>query len=163
MTAYYSLLGSSSIGWYSGIVVLDVVRGDRVLDSLMFNIMHVRTLVEECSLLELDTVRHNHAFLSLSSCDFPAPILPMSSMLMAPAITPMCSHIRGQHVVSPISGVFTTQKLENPNSGAPESRYAPKRNRGWAANPNTSYSGNPLVPHPLLHRQHKSRSAFSMS
>jgi hypothetical protein len=26
------LLGSPTIGWYSGIVVLDVVRGERVLD-----------------------------------------------------------------------------------------------------------------------------------
>jgi hypothetical protein len=26
------LLGSPTIGWYSGIVVLDVMRGERVLD-----------------------------------------------------------------------------------------------------------------------------------
>jgi hypothetical protein len=32
MEAYYLLLGSPTIGWYSGIVVLDVVRGERVLD-----------------------------------------------------------------------------------------------------------------------------------
>jgi hypothetical protein len=48
MAAYCLLLGSPAIGWYSGIVVLDVVRGERVLDKLMLNIMHVRTLVEEC-------------------------------------------------------------------------------------------------------------------
>jgi hypothetical protein len=46
MTAYCLLLGSPTIGWYSGTVVLDVVRGERVLDWLMFNIMHVRTFVE---------------------------------------------------------------------------------------------------------------------
>jgi hypothetical protein len=33
--------------WYSSVVVLDVVRGERVLDYLMFNMMHVRTFVEE--------------------------------------------------------------------------------------------------------------------
>jgi hypothetical protein len=32
MTVYRLLLGSLTIGWYSGIVVLDVVRGERVLD-----------------------------------------------------------------------------------------------------------------------------------
>jgi hypothetical protein len=32
MTAYGLLLGSPTIGWYSGIVVLDVVRKERVLD-----------------------------------------------------------------------------------------------------------------------------------
>jgi hypothetical protein len=51
MTAYYGfLLGSPTIGWYSGIVVLDVVRGGRVLDLLMFDIMHVRSFVEECNI-----------------------------------------------------------------------------------------------------------------
>jgi hypothetical protein len=48
MAAYCLLLGSLTIGWYSGIVVLDVVRGERVFDQLMLNIMHVRTFVEEC-------------------------------------------------------------------------------------------------------------------
>jgi beta-galactosidase GanA len=28
--------------------VLDVVRGERVLDYLIFNMMHVRNFVEEC-------------------------------------------------------------------------------------------------------------------
>jgi hypothetical protein len=32
MTAYYLLLSSPAIEWYSGIVVLDEVRGERVLD-----------------------------------------------------------------------------------------------------------------------------------
>jgi hypothetical protein len=32
MTAYCLLLGSPTIEWYSGIVVLDVVRRERVLD-----------------------------------------------------------------------------------------------------------------------------------
>jgi hypothetical protein len=50
MTAYCLLLDSPTIGWYSGIVVLDVERGGSVfLTSLCFNIMHVRTFVEECS------------------------------------------------------------------------------------------------------------------
>jgi hypothetical protein len=49
MAAYCLLLGSPTIGWYYGIVVLDVVRGERVLDELMLNIMHVRTFVDECS------------------------------------------------------------------------------------------------------------------
>jgi hypothetical protein len=49
MAAYCLLLGSPTIGWYSGIVVLDVVRGKRVLDLLMLSIMHVRTFVEECN------------------------------------------------------------------------------------------------------------------
>jgi hypothetical protein len=48
MAAYCLLLDSPTIGWYSGIVVLDVVRGERVLDYLMLNIMHVWTFVEEC-------------------------------------------------------------------------------------------------------------------
>jgi hypothetical protein len=49
MAAYCLLLGSPTVGWYSGIVVLDdVVRGERVLDKLMLNIMHVRNFVEEC-------------------------------------------------------------------------------------------------------------------
>jgi hypothetical protein len=49
MTAYCLLLGSPIIGWYSGIVVLDVVRGERVRDKLMLNIiMYVQTFVEEC-------------------------------------------------------------------------------------------------------------------
>jgi hypothetical protein len=48
MTAYCLLIGWPKIGWYSGIVVLDVVRGERVLYQLMFNIMHVQTFVEEC-------------------------------------------------------------------------------------------------------------------
>jgi hypothetical protein len=43
------LLGSPTIGWYSGIVVLDVAREERALDWLMLNIMHVRNFVEECS------------------------------------------------------------------------------------------------------------------
>jgi hypothetical protein len=49
MTAYCLLLGSPTVGWYSGIVLLDVVRGGRVLDEVMFNIMNVRTFVEECT------------------------------------------------------------------------------------------------------------------
>jgi hypothetical protein len=32
MEGYCLLLGSPTIGWYSGIVVLDVVRGELVLD-----------------------------------------------------------------------------------------------------------------------------------
>jgi hypothetical protein len=42
------LLGSPTIWFYSGIVELDVVRGERVLDWLMLSIMHVRTFVGEC-------------------------------------------------------------------------------------------------------------------
>jgi hypothetical protein len=49
MAAYCLLLGSPTIGWYSGIVALDVVRGEGVLDKLMLNIMHVQTFVEECT------------------------------------------------------------------------------------------------------------------
>jgi hypothetical protein len=48
MTAYYLLPGSPTIGWYSGIVVFDVVRGEHALDKLMFNIMRVWTFVEDC-------------------------------------------------------------------------------------------------------------------
>jgi hypothetical protein len=48
MTAYCFLPGSPTIGWYSGVVVLDVVRGGRVFYELMFHIMHVQTFVEEC-------------------------------------------------------------------------------------------------------------------
>jgi hypothetical protein len=47
MTAYLLLPGSSTIGWYSGVVLLEVVRGERVLDKLLFHIMHVRNFVEE--------------------------------------------------------------------------------------------------------------------
>jgi hypothetical protein len=36
------------LGWYLGVVVLDLVKGERVLEYIMFNIMHVRTFVEEC-------------------------------------------------------------------------------------------------------------------
>jgi hypothetical protein len=32
MMANYSLPGSPTIGWYSGVAVLDVVRGEGVLD-----------------------------------------------------------------------------------------------------------------------------------
>jgi hypothetical protein len=39
MTAYCLLLGSPAIGWYSDVVVLDVVRGEPVFYYLMFNIM----------------------------------------------------------------------------------------------------------------------------
>jgi hypothetical protein len=48
MTAYCFLIGSPTIGWYSGIVVLDVVRGERVHDQLMLNVLHVQTFMEEC-------------------------------------------------------------------------------------------------------------------
>jgi hypothetical protein len=49
MATYCLLLGYSTIGLYSGIVVLDVVKGERVLDQLMFDIMHVRNFVAECN------------------------------------------------------------------------------------------------------------------
>jgi hypothetical protein len=49
MTASCLLLGSTTLGWYMGIVLLDVVRGARVLDKLMSNILHVRTFVQECT------------------------------------------------------------------------------------------------------------------
>jgi zinc transporter ZupT len=48
MTANCLLSGSPTLGWHLGVVVLDVVRGERVLDYLMFNILHVMTFVEEC-------------------------------------------------------------------------------------------------------------------
>jgi hypothetical protein len=48
MTAYCFIPSPPTIVCYSGVVVLDVVRGERILDQLMFNIMHVRTFVEEC-------------------------------------------------------------------------------------------------------------------
>jgi hypothetical protein len=51
------LLGSPTIGWNSGIVVLDVVRGERVLDELMLNTMHVRTFVEECKRKVAETTK----------------------------------------------------------------------------------------------------------
>jgi hypothetical protein len=42
------LPGFSTLARYVGVVVLDVVRGERVLDKLMLKIMHVRNFVEEC-------------------------------------------------------------------------------------------------------------------
>jgi hypothetical protein len=39
MMAYYLLSGSPTIGWYSGVVVLDVVRGERLLDELMSGLL----------------------------------------------------------------------------------------------------------------------------
>jgi hypothetical protein len=44
MTASCLLPGFPTHGWYLGVIVLDVVRGKRVLDYLVFNIMHARTL-----------------------------------------------------------------------------------------------------------------------
>jgi hypothetical protein len=46
MTGNCLLLGSAVVGWYLGAVVLDVVRGARVLDYLLHTIMYVRTFVE---------------------------------------------------------------------------------------------------------------------
>ena len=37
---------ASTMGWYSGIVVLDVVKGERVIEKLDFNILHVRTFAK---------------------------------------------------------------------------------------------------------------------
>jgi hypothetical protein len=51
MTANSLFLGSPTLGPYPGVVVLDVVRDVRVLDKLMLNVMHVRTLAEECSMV----------------------------------------------------------------------------------------------------------------
>jgi hypothetical protein len=48
MTGNCLLPGSPAVGWYSGVVALDVVRGERVLEKLMFNTMHVQNYVEEC-------------------------------------------------------------------------------------------------------------------
>jgi hypothetical protein len=67
MAAYCLLLGSPTIGWYSGIVVLDVVRGERVLDLLMFNTMHVRNFVEECR--RYDSWRHFYGMFYLYCAD----------------------------------------------------------------------------------------------
>jgi hypothetical protein len=36
MTVYFLIVGSPTIGWYSGIAVLDEVRGERFLDKDMF-------------------------------------------------------------------------------------------------------------------------------
>jgi hypothetical protein len=68
------------------------------------------------------------------------------------------------HGVRPISGVFTSQSVRNPNSGAPQIHGLPQI-RGWEET---------LIRHivavtgptcavllPLLHRKHKFRSAFS--
>jgi hypothetical protein len=50
MTANYLLPGSPTTGRYLGVVVLDVVRGERVLGYVMFSIVHVRAFMEECRL-----------------------------------------------------------------------------------------------------------------
>jgi hypothetical protein len=42
MPANYLLSGSAVIGWYLGAVVLDVVKGARVLDYLMHTVLHVK-------------------------------------------------------------------------------------------------------------------------
>jgi hypothetical protein len=57
MTVNCLLLGSPTLGWYLGVVVLDVVRGERVLDLRMFKMMHVQTFVEVCTLFD-DDRRH---------------------------------------------------------------------------------------------------------
>jgi hypothetical protein len=49
MTANYFFLESPTIAWYSGVVVPDVVSGERVLNALMLNIMYIQYFVEECS------------------------------------------------------------------------------------------------------------------
>jgi uncharacterized membrane protein YwzB len=52
MTGSCLLPGFAVVGWYLGAVVLDVVRGSRVLDYLMLTtIVHVRDFVEECIVL----------------------------------------------------------------------------------------------------------------
>jgi hypothetical protein len=51
MTATRLLPGSTSAGWYLGVVVLYVVRGARVLDQLMYSILHVLTFLEEWIIL----------------------------------------------------------------------------------------------------------------
>jgi hypothetical protein len=48
MTADCRLPGSPTIGRYLGVVVLDVVRGERIIGGLMLNVMHVWTFVEDC-------------------------------------------------------------------------------------------------------------------
>jgi hypothetical protein len=58
MTANCLLLDTPTLGRYLGVVVLDVVRGERVLDLRMFNMVHVQTFVEECTLFD-DDRRHS--------------------------------------------------------------------------------------------------------
>jgi hypothetical protein len=53
MTGNCLLPGSTTLGWYLGVVVLDVAREERVLDYLMLNTVHVRTFVEEWIRMEL--------------------------------------------------------------------------------------------------------------
>jgi hypothetical protein len=47
MAASCLLPGYPTLEWYVGVVVLNVVRGERVLDYLVFNIIYVRNFVEE--------------------------------------------------------------------------------------------------------------------
>jgi hypothetical protein len=52
--------GSPTLGRYLGVAVLDVlgvVRGERVLDYLMFYKLHVPTFVEECIMI-IYSVQH---------------------------------------------------------------------------------------------------------
>jgi hypothetical protein len=44
MIANCLLSSLPTLGWYMGVVVLDVVRGEHVLDYRMFNERHVQTL-----------------------------------------------------------------------------------------------------------------------
>jgi hypothetical protein len=49
MTVTCLLPGSPTLGWYLGVIVFVVVRGELDLDYLMFDIMHVQTCLEECT------------------------------------------------------------------------------------------------------------------
>jgi hypothetical protein len=62
MTCSCLLRGSPTLGRYLGVAVLDEVRGERVLDSVMLNIMHSRTFVEECVKTAVPVLRSISSF-----------------------------------------------------------------------------------------------------
>jgi hypothetical protein len=63
------LPGSPTIDeWYSGVIVLVVLKGEGVLDLLMFYIMHVRIFVGECCCKQLQISIWRANFMRLTYC-----------------------------------------------------------------------------------------------